>query len=238
MFFVLTRFCSRTLATAYKTGRLTSHHTRAQHRNASRLRRKTLPSKRQPLYDAQLAIFQEVCVHAVGKQFITSAFAIALLGTLALGGHAQQKEKEKQKDRDQKDRGAASSNSSNTTTTIDPKLYGAMKWRLDGPFRGGRVLAVTGVTSQPNTYYFGAVAGGVWKTMDGGISWDPLFEKQSVSSIGAIAISDSDPNVIYAGTGEACIRGNISLGDGVYSSNDGGKPGPMSALRILATSAM
>ncbi len=106
---------------------------------------------------------------------------------------------------------------------IDPKTYGGMKWRLIGPFRGGRALAVTGVSSQPNTYYFGAVAGGVWKTTDGGVSWDPLFDKQNTSSIGSIAVSDSDPNVVYVGTGEACIRGNISFGDGVYRSNDGGK---------------
>jgi len=92
---------------------------------------------------------------------------------------------------------------------VEPSTYGGLKWRLVGPFRGGRVITVAGVPSQPNTYYFGAVAGGVWKTTDGGNTWDPLFEKQSVSSIGAIAISDSDPNVIYAGTGEACIRGNI-----------------------------
>ncbi len=106
---------------------------------------------------------------------------------------------------------------------IDPKTYGGMKWRLIGPFRGGRVITVAGVPSQPNTYYFGAVAGGVWKTSDGGNTWDPLFEKQSVSSIGAVAVSDSDPNVIYAGSGEACIRGNISYGDGVYKSTDAGK---------------
>src|SRR5713101_2508375 len=106
---------------------------------------------------------------------------------------------------------------------IDPKTYGGMKWRLIGPFRGGRALAVTGVSSQPNTYYFGAVAGGVWKTTDGGFSWDPLFDKQTTSSIGSVAVSDSDSNVIYVGTGEACIRGNISFGDGVYRSNDGGK---------------
>jgi photosystem II stability/assembly factor-like uncharacterized protein len=107
--------------------------------------------------------------------------------------------------------------------TVDPKTYAGMKWRLIGPFRGGRALAVTGVPSQPNTYYFGAVAGGVWKTTDGGVSWDPLFDKQTTSSIGSIAVSNSDPNVIYVGTGEACIRGNISFGDGVYRSNDGGK---------------
>jgi photosystem II stability/assembly factor-like uncharacterized protein len=106
---------------------------------------------------------------------------------------------------------------------IEPKALSGMKWRLIGPFRGGRALAVTGVSSQPNTYYFGAVAGGVWKTTDGGNTWDPLFEKQSVSSIGSIAVAPSDSNVIYVGTGEACIRGNISFGDGVYKSTDAGK---------------
>ena len=98
---------------------------------------------------------------------------------------------------------------------IDPKTYGGMKWRLIGPFRGGRVLTVAGVPSHPHTYYFGAVSGGVWKTTDGGNTWDPLSDKQGISSIGAIAVADSDPNVIYAGSGEACIRGNISFGDGV-----------------------
>ena len=106
---------------------------------------------------------------------------------------------------------------------VEPTSYAGLKWRLVGPFRGGRVITVAGVLSQPNTYYFGAVAGGVWKTIDGGNTWDPLFDKQAVSSIGAIAVSDSDPNVIYAGTGEACIRGNISHGDGVYQSTDAGK---------------
>jgi photosystem II stability/assembly factor-like uncharacterized protein len=103
------------------------------------------------------------------------------------------------------------------------KTYGGMKWRLIGPFRGGRVLTVSGVPGDPNLFYFGAVGGGVWKTTDGGVTWNPLFDKQGVSSIGAIAIADSDPNIIYAGTGEACIRGNISFGDGVYKSSDAGK---------------
>jgi photosystem II stability/assembly factor-like uncharacterized protein len=106
---------------------------------------------------------------------------------------------------------------------IDPKTYAGMKWRLIGPFRGGRSITVAGVPSQPNTYYFGGVGGGVWKTTDGGNSWDPIFDKQSISSIGSIAVSDSDPNVIYVGSGEACIRGNISFGDGVYKSTDAGK---------------
>jgi photosystem II stability/assembly factor-like uncharacterized protein len=113
--------------------------------------------------------------------------------------------------------------SSFAQTSVDPKLYEGMKWRLIGPFRGGRALTAVGVASQPNTYYFGAVSGGVWKTTDGGVTWDPIFDKQNISSIGAIAVADSDPNVIYAGTGEACIRGDISYGDGVYKSVDAGK---------------
>ena len=107
--------------------------------------------------------------------------------------------------------------------TYDPKLFGAMHWRNIGPFRGGRVLAVAGIPGDPKTYYFGGVAGGVWKSSDAGVTWKPLFDHETTSSIGAIAISDSDHNVIYVGTGEGCIRGNMSYGDGVYKSVDGGK---------------
>jgi photosystem II stability/assembly factor-like uncharacterized protein len=103
------------------------------------------------------------------------------------------------------------------------KLYGGMKWRLIGPYRGGRVLAVDGVPGDPSVYYFGAVAGGVWRTTDAGSTWQPLFDKEPISSIGSIAVAESDANVIYVGTGEACIRNNISFGDGVYKSTDGGK---------------
>src|SRR5271165_877070 len=106
---------------------------------------------------------------------------------------------------------------------VDPALVGGMKWRQIGPFRGGRVLAVAGVPGDPNTYYFGAVAGGIFKSTNGGLSWTPMFDHQSISSIGAIAVAASDPNFIYAGSGEACLRGNISYGDGVYKSNDAGK---------------
>ncbi|HZQ91827.1 MAG TPA: hypothetical protein VFA60_08560 [Terriglobales bacterium] len=106
---------------------------------------------------------------------------------------------------------------------IDESLYKGMKWRQIGPFRGGRVIAVEGVRGEPNTYYFGAVAGGVWKTIDGGANWRPLFDHEAVSSIGAIAVAPSNHNIIYVGTGEACIRGNITYGDGVYKSTDGGR---------------
>ena len=101
----------------------------------------------------------------------------------------------------------------------------ALQYRLVGPFRGGRVVAVSGVVGEPNTYYFGGVAGGVWKTTDGGLNWTPLTDKTKdmSPSIGALAVSESDPNMIYAGTGEACIRGNIVGGNGVYKSEDAGK---------------
>jgi photosystem II stability/assembly factor-like uncharacterized protein len=105
----------------------------------------------------------------------------------------------------------------------DESLFKGMKWRSIGPYRGGRVLAVTGIPGDPYTFYFGSVAGGVWRTTDGGMNWNPLFDKEAVSSIGAIAVAESNRNVIYVGTGEACIRGNISYGNGVYKSTDGGK---------------
>ena len=104
----------------------------------------------------------------------------------------------------------------------DP-FFKALTWRLVGPFRGGRVLAVTGAVGEPNTYYFGGVGGGVWKTTDGGITWTPMSDKEKFSSIGAIAVAESDPNVVYVGTGEACIRNNILQGNGMYKSTDAGK---------------
>jgi photosystem II stability/assembly factor-like uncharacterized protein len=106
---------------------------------------------------------------------------------------------------------------------IDPKLFSGMQWRQVGPFRGGRALAIEGVPGEPNTWYFGAVAGGVWKTLDGGANWTPLFDKQDISSIGALAVAPSDHNTIYVGTGEAAIRGNTTYGTGIYKSVDGGK---------------
>ena len=123
--------------------------------------------------------------------------------------------------------GAAPSPSPGASPTpapqIDPKLFSGMQWRQVGPFRGGRALAIAGVPGEPNTWYFGAVAGGVWKTLDGGANWTPVFDKQDISSIGALAVAPSDHNTIYVGTGEAAIRGNTTYGTGVYKSVDGGK---------------
>ncbi len=99
-----------------------------------------------------------------------------------------------------------------------------LQYRLVGPFRGGRVGAVTGVPSQPNVYYFGSTGGGVWKTTDGGVNWENVSDGFfKTGSVGAIAVSESDPNVVYVGMGEETLRGNVSHGDGVYKSTDAGK---------------
>jgi photosystem II stability/assembly factor-like uncharacterized protein len=107
--------------------------------------------------------------------------------------------------------------------TLDENTLKGMKWRQVGPFRGGRALAATGVAGDSQTYYFGAVAGGVWKTSNGGMTWAPMTDKTGIMSVGAIAVAPSDPNVIYVGTGESCWRGDISYGDGMYKSIDAGK---------------
>src|SRR5207302_6394740 len=105
----------------------------------------------------------------------------------------------------------------------DANLYSGLHWRMIGPFRAGRVNAVTGVTGQPETFYFGSVGGGVWKTMNAGRTWTPIFDSASSASIGAIAVAPSNSNIIYVGTGEADMRDSIQYGDGMYKSSDGGK---------------
>jgi photosystem II stability/assembly factor-like uncharacterized protein len=101
-------------------------------------------------------------------------------------------------------------------------LFAEMQWRMIGPFRGGRVLPALGVPGKPNEYLFGAVGGGVWKTENAGRTWHPIFDAEPTASIGAIAIAPSDPQTIYVGTGEADMRSDISVGDGIYKSTDGG----------------
>jgi photosystem II stability/assembly factor-like uncharacterized protein len=108
--------------------------------------------------------------------------------------------------------------------TYDANVFNALKWRNIGPNRGGRSLACAGSSSRPLEYYFGAVGGGLWKTTDGGTTWNPVTDGQlSSSSVGAMAVSESNPDVVYIGMGETELRGNIMQGDGVYKSVDAGK---------------
>jgi len=106
---------------------------------------------------------------------------------------------------------------------IPPSAYQEMRWRLIGPFRGGRTRAATGVPSQPNVFYIGQVNGGVWKSDDYGRTWTPIFDSQPTQSIGAIAVAPSDPNIIYVASGEGLQRPDLSVGDGIYKSTDAGK---------------
>src|SRR5438270_356386 len=108
--------------------------------------------------------------------------------------------------------------------SIDPSLYSGMRYRMIGPERGGRVTAITGVPSQPLTFYMGSTGGGVWKTTDAGHTWvnvsDGFF---SVASMGALDVSLSHPEIVYAGTGSSKIRSNVSIGRGIFKSTDAGK---------------
>jgi photosystem II stability/assembly factor-like uncharacterized protein len=122
-------------------------------------------------------------------------------------------------------------NKQSATTTIDttryertaPELRG-LRWRLAGPFRGGRAVAVTGDPSNPRIFYFGAVDGGVWKSTNAGQSWSNVTDgRSSIASVGAIAVAPSDPNVVYAGGGESDFREDYTYGDGVDRSTDGGR---------------
>jgi photosystem II stability/assembly factor-like uncharacterized protein len=106
---------------------------------------------------------------------------------------------------------------------VAPALFQDLQWRLIGPFRGGRVLAVAGVPGEREHFYFGSVNGGVWETIDAGRTWRPIFDGQPIGTIGAIALAPSDPKVIYVGSGEADMRSDIAQGDGMYKSPDAGK---------------
>jgi photosystem II stability/assembly factor-like uncharacterized protein len=114
---------------------------------------------------------------------------------------------------------------------VDPRLFQALRYRMLGPTRGGRSTAVAGIPDQPHTFFLGT-SGGLWKTVNAGQTWANVTDGQlEVGSIGAVAVADSDPNVVYLGTGQACLRGNVSSGVGVYKSTDGGKTWSHSGLR-------
>ena len=106
---------------------------------------------------------------------------------------------------------------------VSPDLFSGLRWRMIGPFRGGRVAAASGVPGRPNEFYFGAVNGGVWKTIDGGRVWFPVFDGQTTSSIGAVAVAPSAPDIVYVGSGESTLRDSVGYGNGIYKSTDGGK---------------
>ena len=123
--------------------------------------------------------------------------------------------------------------SSAAAASVQVKPFDGLQYRLVGPFRGGRVTGVTGVPGDPSTFYFGASAGGLWKTTDGGAVWNPLWDRlpEASPAVGAVAIAPSDANVVYAGTGEVNIRGDVVTGNGLYKSTDAGKTWAYAGLR-------
>ena len=139
-----------------------------------------------------------------------------LLATSAIAAPAKSK----------KPAAAEKSAAAKTTKSADPldqSQLAGLQWRCIGPYRGGRVVAATGVPGQRNVYYFGGTGGGIWKSVDSGVSWTNVSDGElGTGSVGAVEVAPSDPNVVYAGMGEGCIRGNVSQGDGVYKSVDGG----------------
>jgi len=153
--------------------------------------------------------------------------AVSLIGGFAIDAHAQAKPEKQSKATAAATQtalpAAASAADAAEPAKPEEKALKGMKYRLIGPFRGGRSLTAAGIPGDPTTYYFGATGGGVWKSTDGAMTWSSVFDKEGTSAIGSIAVANSNHNVIYVGTGEACIRGNISHGDGVYRSLDAGK---------------
>jgi photosystem II stability/assembly factor-like uncharacterized protein len=152
-------------------------------------------------------------------------FAVALAGGFTIAAPAQAKPEKQSKVAPTQTAPAAAATDSGASEPAKPeeKAFKGMKYRLIGPFRGGRSLTAAGIPGDPTTYYFGATGGGVWKSTDGAMTWSSVFDREGTSAIGSIAVANSNHNVVYVGTGEACIRGNISHGDGVYRSLDAGK---------------
>ncbi len=106
--------------------------------------------------------------------------------------------------------------------TLSPSLYQGLRWRFVGPMRGGRTVALDGVANQPNLFYIAAVNGGIWKSDNAGRTWVPIFDREPTGSIGALAVAPSNPQIVYAGSGEGLQRPDLAVGDGIYKSTDGG----------------
>jgi photosystem II stability/assembly factor-like uncharacterized protein len=153
----------------------------------------------------------------------TLRFVLVLLLSVTGATVAQNKTEKESKPKSDPVTDQTAASAQDSAGKAEDPLFKGMKYRVIGPFRGGRSLTAAGIAGDPTTYYFGATGGGVWKSTDGAATWASVFDKQAVSAIGSLAIAPSDPNVLYAGTGEACIRGNISHGDGMYKTLDGGK---------------
>ncbi|HNI11410.1 MAG TPA: glycoside hydrolase, partial [bacterium] len=118
-----------------------------------------------------------------------------------------------------------------TAQNFEKDVAAAFRWRMIGPFRGGRTVGAVGVRQQPNVFYIGVNNGGVWKTEDFGRTWFPIFDDQPTGSIGDIVVAPSDPNILYVGSGEGLQRPDLSVGDGVYKSTDAGKTWKHTGLR-------
>ena len=114
-------------------------------------------------------------------------------------------------------------NAQKIATKVSDEYFSAMKWRNIGPFRGGRSAAVVGVSNKANLFYMGSTGGGVWKTNDAGNTWQNISDGFFGGSVGAVAVSESDNNIIYVGKGEKTVRGNVSFGDGIWKSENTGK---------------
>ena len=119
--------------------------------------------------------------------------------------------------------GLAAAQPTPSTEALPPSLFSGLHWRMIGPFRGGRVDVVSGVPGRPHEFYFGHVNGGVWKTINAGRTWVPVFDDQPVASIGALAVAPSSPDTVSVGTGESTLRDSNRYGHGVYKSSDAGR---------------
>src|ERR1700681_106922 len=113
--------------------------------------------------------------------------------------------------------------SSVATAAVPPEAYSGLRWRLVGPLRGGWATSAVGVPNKPDTFFIGTADGGVWTTNDAGRTWNSLFDHEGAASVGALALAPSNPAVLYVGTGQVSARWDISRGNGVYRSGDGGK---------------